>query len=264
MFHKFYACFCLAIALVRQCYGLLYIHLPAKLFEHVWCKVHSCIWNNFLKPKFCKCNISCFNNVICCETVSPFHNGKHAVVLYNAQKCFNSNKNISASTISQGSAWYFIWDYLLMWFVSVWHSKHVTHFFIMFFDVCIHVHPIHWLPHNLIFSIPIWFLCNCSSICLCNRKRYYSSALHNTVSDHCQLTPNWSVVLHAMFQYIFVVWPSLYYVLFLAWVCILSSCCLCVFYWCAYWYIYWCDDSIHVYVYASDFLVPVSYIVTQG
>ena len=45
----------------------------------------------------------------------------------------------------------------------------ICHTTLKCFNVCIYIHPIHQLP-GLIFLVPIFLLCNCSSICLCNRK----------------------------------------------------------------------------------------------
>ena len=119
---------------------------------------------------FCKYNHGCFNLVISCKTFSSFYNSKLAVVIYNAQKSFNFDENDTSTKHLPGLAWYFIWDCLCLWFCLLALQALYAPLYTVF-DVCIHLHLIHWLlAKSLDFSMPIWLMCNCSSVCPCNVK----------------------------------------------------------------------------------------------
>ena len=73
-----------------------------------------------------------------------------------------------------------------------WYSMHVSHYstvFLMFAFIC--TQYTYLCTKNLIFSISLWLLCICCSICFCNRKGiiilYTSWQCHQSLPIHFSL-----------------------------------------------------------------------------
>ena len=121
------------------------------------------------------------------------------------------------------------------------------------------------LVKSLIFLIPIWLLCNCSTICPCNRKHIIVLLLFMAMpSIIAMFVPNWPIMFHALFYFIFCVacpvlcmtftlgglHPVRLQPVYLLLVCIL-----------VYLLMYWWHA---IYTHVIDFLVPVYCMVVLG
>ena len=238
-------------------------HSAASKTEHIWHKVHACIWYNFLwNSKCAKYNLRSFHQVICCETASFFYNRKHEVLIYSAEKCFILTNLYQHQPLTR-FAWYFT-CYCLLMCLCLLVLQACCMLLYSVFNVCIHIHPINRpLAKHLFFSVPIWLLYNCSNICLWNRNGIIILLPFTTmpliIASSCQIDKQCCILCSN---------SSLFCVASLVLCKVLAFGCLhpvrlpsVYLLWCAHKYIHWCADGIHVYAYGSNFLVPVFYMV---
>ena len=96
-------------------------------------------------------------------------------------------------------------------------------------------------------------------------RYFYSSAFHSIAINHCQFTSNWPAVSHAYASFHLLCGASLALYMILAFADVgLLRLLPIYFLLIANWHIYWWADSIHICLYASDFLVNVFCITVPG
>ena len=107
--------------------------------------------------------------VICWKTAHFLYNQELAVVVYSTQKGFVINNEYVSSDRWLWSAWYFVMYCSFLCGCICWYSRHMVHCFAIYsMSVFMLIQCTDSLTRGHVFSMPIWLLCTCSSICFCN------------------------------------------------------------------------------------------------
>ena len=176
------------------------------------------------------------------------------------------NKKYISSNHLPLLAQYLIWNCLLLWLCLLVFQACGTLLYGVVMSAFMFTQYTNSLAKSLIFSMPIWLLCNCSSICPCNLKGTIIIlafiAVPSIIAGSCLIDPFFCMPCSTVFllsdehciMVDFCLWRSAS--------CWVATCMPSCGY--AYWYIHWCDDSMHVYAHAINFLVHVFCMVVLG